>query len=476
MRRNIIRGLFILIAFAGTVPAANGRENWSLQQCVKYAIEHNISIRQDSLNARLAKYTLYQSQMNVYPQISASGGYGRNFGRSVNPTTNQFVDQSYNYVSASAVANEVIFSGLQVKNTILKNKYSLYASLADLDQLKSDVSLNVANQFLAVLLAYEQIHISENQVSLSKVQLDQTKAFADAGRLPELNVAQLESQLATDSSTLINAIANYNATVLDLKSLLNLDMAEKFDVQIPDVEPTGELIVANLDPEDIFKTARDHFGSVKSSELKVKSATAGLDAARGGLYPQISLAGQMGTNWANNYQSYTYKYDTAAIGVVQNSTHDAVLGIEPVAQYSTMPLGRQFSNNFRQLLSLNVNIPIFNNWQTRYSIKQSQINLETQRLNQYNTDLTLKQNVYKAHNNAMNSIEKYKAAKKADAAAIRALDFAKKRYDLGLTSTVDFLVTQNQAFVAASNLIIAKYNLVFNLKVIDYYLGKEIKL
>jgi len=125
---------------------------------------------------------------------------------------------------------------------------------------------------------------------------------------------------------------------------------------------------------------------------------------------------------------------------------------------------------------LNVNIPIFNNWQTRYSIKQSQINLETQRLNQYNTDLTLKQNVYKAHNNAMNSIEKYKAAKKADAAAIRALDFAKKRYDLGLTSTVDFLVTQNQAFVAASNLIIAKYNLVFNLKVIDYYLGKEIKL
>ena len=143
---------------------------------------------------------------------------------------------------------------------------------------------------------------------------------------------------------------------------------------------------------------------------------------------------------------------------------------------TSMPLNQQISNNFRQLLSFNLNVPIFNGWQSKLMVKQAEINLETQRLNKYSAELTLKQNVFKAQNNATNSIEKYKAAKRANDAAARALDFAKKRYDLGLTSTVDFLVTQNSAFAAASNLSIAKYDLVFKLKVIDYYLGKELKM
>ena len=123
-----------------------------------------------------------------------------------------------------------------------------------------------------------------------------------------------------------------------------------------------------------------------------------------------------------------------------------------------------------------MNVPILNGWQSQYAIRQARINLETQELNEYNAELTLKQNVYKAHNNALNSIQKYYAAKRADEAAKRALDFATKRYDLGLTSTVDLLVTQNSAFTAAANLALAKYDLIFKLKVIDYYLGKELKL
>jgi outer membrane protein len=453
-------------------------DTWSLEQCVQYGVSHNISIKQDSLTAKLAHYTLLQSQLSQLPVVSANGGYGRSFGRSVDPTSNQFVDADYNFLSASANGNLLVFGWMQVRNTIAKNKYSLEASIADLDQLKDDVSLNIANSFLSTLLAKEQVNVSRNQVSLSQAQLEQTKAFTDAGRLPELNVAQLESQVASDSSNLITAIASYNSAVLDLKTLLNLDFSIPLSVKVPDIEAEEQHKVSVMDPENIYQVARTHFGSVKGSLLRVSSAEKSLAAAKGGLYPQFSINYQAGTNFASNYQSYQYTNQLLGytpIGFV-SPTRDTVY--QPIYKTLTpmIPFGTQLSDNFRQTLMFNINIPLFNSWQSQYSVRQAKINLASMQLNEYNAELTLKQNVYRAHNNAIGSIQKYYAAKRAAEAARRALDFAKKRYDLGLTSTVDLLVTQNSDFVAASNLVGAKYDLIFKLKVIDYYLGKELKL
>lgn len=476
--------LAILISFSflchnASAQAGNIEDNvWSLQRCVQYAIQHNISIKQDSLTARLARYTLQQSRLSQLPVLSAGGSYGQSFGRSVNPTTNQFEDANYNFVGATGNGNLLLFGWMQVRNTIARNRYMLEASLADLDQLKDDISVNVANGFLAALLDKEQIDASANQVKLSKAQLDQTRAFAEAGRLPELNVAQLESQLATDSASLINSIANYNSAILDLKTLLNLDFDVPFTIHVPDVEPSEEVAVSAMLPEDIYKKARLHFGSIKGSELRVTSAEKGLAAARGSLYPQFSLGYQVGTNWASNFYSYQQTNQLLGlepIGVTQHSLDTVYSPVYRTAT-SSIPFGTQLNNNLRQTVSLGVNIPIFNSWQGQYAVRQAKINLAQQQLNEYNAELTLKQNVYKAHNNALNSIQKYYAAKRAYEASARALDFATKRYNLGLTSTVDLLVTQNQAFAAQSNMISAKYDLIFKLKVVDYYLGKELKL
>lgn len=475
----IITGSLLLSATAHAQTAGDIDNKWPLQRCVQFAIDHNISIKQDSLNARMARYTLQQSRLSQLPSASATGSYGRSFGRSINPTTNQFIDADYNFLSASANANALLFGWNQVRNTIEKNRYSLMASLADLDQLKDDVSLNVANSFLTAVLAQEQINISRNQVGLSKAQLDQTRAFAEAGRLPELNVAQLESQLASDSATLINSIANYNAAVLDLKALLNMDFSEPFNIEVPQVAVTDQLTVQATQPDDIFQKARQRFGSIKGSQMRVSAAEKGLYAAKGGLYPQLSLGYQLGTNYTTNYQNVASTRDT----VLPNGSF-VYAGTTPVPVYQLVqiptivntPFGDQFKNNIRHSVFLSLNVPIFNGWQSQYAVRQAKINLATQQLNLYSAELTLKQNVYKAHNNALNSIQKYYAAMRADEAAKRALDFARKRYELGLTSTVDLLVTQNSEFTTAANLAIAKYDLIFKMKVIDYYLGKELKL
>jgi len=480
--RYFVSCIMIAVALLLHVPcgAQQNGNVWTLQDCVQFAIEHNISIKQDSINARQAKYTLRQTQLSQLPTVNASGSYGRSFGRSINPATNQFVDGDYNFLNPSGTANLVLFGWLQVRNSIERNKYSLQASIADLDQLKDDVSINVANSFLNVLLLQEQVHVSENQVSVSKAQLEQTQAFVTSGRLPELNNAQLESQLATDSSNLITAISNYNAAILDLKTLLNLDFGTPFNIQVPDMQVGDQLLVTNMQPEEIFQKALTHFGAIKASELRVKAADKNVAAAKGALYPQLSVGYQIGTTYATNYQQVgSYQTSLQPSGFFNNTSSghiDTVFSPYSIPTLVNTPFGTQFQNNFRQTVFLNLNVPIFNGWQAQYNVKQAKINLETQQLNEYNAALTLKQNVYKAHNNAINSIQKFYAAQRAADAAQRALDFAKKRYDLGLTSTVDLLVTQNSAFAASSNLVGAKYDLIFKLKVIDYYLGKELKL
>ncbi|HXS35654.1 MAG TPA: TolC family protein [Flavipsychrobacter sp.] len=473
----------IVACFVLKTPVASAQDDvWSLQRCVQYAIDHNISIQQDILNKRLAKYTLLQSQLSQLPSVNATPAYGRSFGRSIDPTTNQFADNSYDFAGFSGTANLVVFGWFATRNTIAKNKYSLQASQADLDQLKDDVSLNVATGYLRALQSQEQINVSQKQVALSMAQLDQTKSFANSGRLPELNVAQLESQVASDSANLITAIANYTAAILDLKTLLNLDFDAPFTILAPDVKVADQISVSNMKPEDIFAEAKKHFGSIRSSELKVTAAEKGVSAAKGALYPQLNFTAQYGTNWASTYEQVTegtsivYNPIVFFTNLGPNAQADTIYQPAHQPVLTPVPFGKQLNNNFRQTYQVSLNIPIFNGWQSQYAVRQAKYNLATQQLNEYQAELTLKQDVYKAYNDAINSIQKYYAAVRASDAAQRALDFAKKRYDLGLTNTVDYLVTQNTQYSAESNMLSAKYDLIFKLKVIDYYLGKELKL
>ena len=470
--RSIFPAIFIVLSQSSL--AQDKGDVWTLQRCVQYALDHNITIQQNVLNERLAKLTLQQSQLAQLPNANVTGSYGRSNGRSIDPVTNAFVDAGYNFTSLSGSANVLVFGWFQQRNLISKNKWSLEAAKADLDQLKDDVSLNVATGFLRALLAEEQITVNAKQVELSKAQLAQTNRFADVGRVPELNVAQLESQVATDSANLISAISNYNSAILDLKALLNLDFAVPFNLQAPDVKVADQVKISSMVPEEIYAEAQKHFGSIRGAQDRLTAAQKGSWAARAGLLPQLSIGGQLGTNYASTAKTSTKIGETpTAVGYIGT---DTLYQSVPVYSFANTPLSKQLDNNFRQTLSLNLNIPLFNGWQAQYNARQAKINIANQELNITQAELTLKQNVYKAYNDAVNSIQKYYAALHAAQAAERAQDFAKKRYDLGLTSAVDYLITQNTQYSAEANLVSSKYDLIFKLKVIDYYLGKELKL
>jgi outer membrane protein len=486
MLRRIL-SLTLLLAFPVLAGASSEEDTWTLERCVAYALSHNISIQQSVLNERLAALTLKQSRLSQLPNLNASTGYGISYGRSIDPTTNQFVDGHYNFSSIGAQADVLLFGWFQKRNTISRNDLTHQAAQSDLDQLKDDVSLNVATGFLRALLAKEQIGVAQKQVDLSVQQLSQTKKFEEAGRVPQLNVAQLSSQVASDSATLISAIADYNASLLDLKALLNLDFEVPFAIAPPDVDVTSLYELTNYSAANVYDEARKHFGSVRGANLRVESAEKAYKAAKGTLWPQLSLNAQAGSNYATTYKDYGTPYirDTQTVGFVDvgnviNLPGAFVLPVNApdyaVPVLGTTPYGTQLSNNFRHTYSINLSIPIFNGWNAESSVRQSKISVESQKLARYNTELKLKQDVYKAVNDARSSLQKYQAAARAADAAREAFSFAEKRYDLGLTNIVEYLTIQNNQFRADAALVSAKYDLIFRLKVIDYYLGRTLKL
>jgi outer membrane protein len=482
MKLRLAIVLFIAIFPFTTFSQSQEKQYWSLQDAIKYALQHNISIKQNELNKRLAALRLQQSQLAQLPNLNTSVAYGRSFGRSVDPTSNQFVNSNYGFLSMNGSADVLLFGWFQKRNTIKSNKYALEATKADLEQLQNDVSLNVATGYLRAILAQQQIKISEKQVGLSKAQLDQTRKFVAAGRLPELNAKQLEAQLANDSATLINNIATYNSAIIDMKALLNLDFTTPFEIVAPEIVIEDQIKLNDLQPEMIYEAAAKNFGSIRSSEMNVQAARKKTTAAKGARLPQLSLSAQSGTNYASTYKEITgYSLNgfqpngAYAVDTVSLKPYPVY---QPVIQYHTQPISleKQLHNNFRQTISLALNIPIFNGWQAQFNLRQARINQFTNELNKEQVALNLKQNVYKAYNDAYNAVQKYQAAQHAASAAQEAFEFAQKRYELGLTNTVEYLTTQNTQFASESNLQSAKYDLIFKLKVIDYYLGKTLQL
>lgn len=454
---------------------------WTLQRSIRYAVDNNLDIKQSVLNERLAHLQQQQSLLAMLPSVQAGTNVGRSYGRSIDPTTNQFITAGYTFAGATGNVDVLLFGWFQKQNTLAQNKLLSKAASADLSQLKDDISLNVATAFLRVLMAREQIHVSESQVQYSLKQREQTEYFVKAGRSPELDLAQMQAQVATDSSGYFTALATYQQSVLDMKAIMNFEISASFIPVAPEVDniPIGEL--ATLTPEQVFASAKDHFGSIRSNQLKIEASRKALAVAKGNLYPQLSLSGQFGTNFASSYKEPTGDYTLNGY----NPNGDYVdIGGQKVPVYTpsisattrNVPFWDQYSNNFRQTYLLNLSIPLFNGWSSRTAVNRSKVDVQSKEIGLEQARLKLKQDVYKAYYDAMAAVQKHYATVRAEEASTRAYSYAQKRYELGLMNALELLTTQNTAFKAKADALSAKYDLLFKLKVIDYYLGKEIKL
>jgi outer membrane protein len=455
------------------------QDKWDLRRCVDYAIANNISVKQADVQARIAKLTLNQSQLAQIPTLTFGTGLGINSGRFQNPATFQLVTQTTFDNNLALQSSVTVFNGFYLQRTKDANRFSWQASLASTDKLKNDISLNVANAYLQVLLADQTTAASLGQLRLSQNQLDLTRKQVRAGTLPELNAAELESQVAQDSSTYITAQGNTIQAVLNLKAYMDLDASVPFVVDTPPVDSIPIEQLADLQPETVYALALANQPLQKMDALQIQSARQTMLATKGAMLPVVSLYGNLGSNYVNTpgQAAVPFSFLDTVGHVVGSGTPvtNPAIGYN-VVNTKAQGYFTQLNNFFSQSIGLNISIPILNNGILRTNYAKSKLSLRNQELQRDQDNLTLKQNIYQAYTAAVTALQKLEANKITIAATGKSFDYAQKRYSVGMLNTIDLLTNQNNFFNARINLLSSQFDYVFKMKVLEFYKGLGIKL
>ncbi len=453
---------------------------YTLQQCIQYAIAHNITLQQNELSIKNTAITTLQNKYSLYPTVNADVSNGFSFGRSIDPTSNSFINQGYYYNGFGIGANMLLFGWFGKKYQYQASQLDLAAAKEQYKQLQNDIALNIATGYLRILLAKEQVNINIAQLKTDEDQLSFTQKKVNAGALPPLNAAQLQTQVAADSANLVNSQLDVNAALLDLKAFLNMDMNTTFDITTPSL-PVENLLLLNTYPtaQQIFEVAKSKRPAIEANKFKQQSAEKQLQVAQAAKYPQVTIGANLGSNYASTVKKITGLTYAGEEPIGNVKFGDSLIPItRPNYNYTTaiVPLFSQYGNNIRQTVNTGISIPIFNGYANKLSIERAKLNIEATTLAQTAEINTLQQNVFKAYNDAQSGVQKLQAAKSNVQAAQLALDYAIKRYNAGLLATQEYTSQQNTLNRAKINELLSKYDYIFKLKILDFYLGKEISL
>jgi outer membrane protein len=468
--------LIALLVLTGT---AQAQEKWGLLKCIEHAMANNISIKQIDLQRKIAELDLKQSKLGQIPSLNFSGGPSFNNGRNQDPTTFSLITQSYLSANMQLQSSADIFNWFSKKNTIAANEWELQAAKASTDKLKNDIALSVANLYLQVLLGMEQEKIAGIQLQQSQAQLSNTRKLVDAGALPELNASELEAQVARDSSTVITSKGAVIQNILSLKAFMAIDAATAFEIETPPADKIFVEKIADLQPESVYALAMANMPQQRVNDFKIKAAQKNSAAARGGLYPTISAFGSLGSRYNSRSEEVTGStLINPPIGKVTVGTVDySVYRTNPFPEYSynKQPFFSQINQNFNQAIGLSIRIPIFNGYNNRTIYEKSKITIINQQLQKELDDQTLKQDIYKAYNAAVVALEKLNAGKKSMETAERTLNFAQKRFEVGMMTTFELITNQNNLFRARLENALNQFDYVFKMKVLEFYKGQGLK-
>lgn len=449
MRISRITGVILILLFAN-ISSAVAQDTWSLQRCVDYALQNNLTVKQQVVQKRLSDLTLQQSRLQMIPGFSGNTNAGYSDGRAASLGDNQYVNQSVFSASGAINMQANLFSWFYQQRTIAANRLDVQSNSFLLEKARNDLAFNVATAFLQILLNIQTVNVNEENVRLTNSNLDNTRKLVIAGSVPESNQADLEAQLAQDSTNLVTAQNNVILSILQIKAYLNLGFEIPFQPEVP--ANIGSLPLAPLQemaPEMVYSAALSNYPLVKSDALKIQSATKAYQAAKAQLYPSLSIGGNINTYYANNYYDQQGKL---------LSFHD------------------QINNTYKKSIGLTLTVPMFNGWQQRTTVAKAKINVYSQELIRDLDNQKLRQDIYTAHANAVAALQKYNASSTGVMAAQKAYDFATKRFNLGLMNTIDYITTQSKLFRAQVDKVSAQYDYIFKMKLLEFYRDQKISL
>jgi outer membrane protein len=438
----LLTGIYFMFS-AFMVSAQN---TWSLQECIGYALENNIQIKQQGLNTQYNENLVHQAKSDRLPNLNAGASNNYSFGRSLN---NENVYENVNSTALNGYiqSNVTVFNGFTLQNTVKQNELDLKAALHDMQKAKDDLILNVAASYLEILFAEELTLIAEAQVEVTRQQIERTQKLVDAGSLARGALLEIEAQLAREELQLVNDQNRVQLAYLSLFQLLELPVEKSFTIEKPRL-PEIKANVTMLNSFDVFNNAMNVRPEIKAAQLRVESARRQLDIAKGYNYPTLSF----GANYNNQYFN------------ILNS------------EMPQLSFNEQLKSNSRYGFGLSLNIPIFNRFQVKNGISNAKLQIADYEYRLQTARNVLRKDIEQAYTNAVAALNKYISSEKAVKSTEEAFRYAEEKFNVGMMNTVEYNQSKNYLTVAQSELLQARYEYIFRAKILDFYNGVPIEL
>lgn len=440
-RLQIITMIFLVqIMFAQTEDTSTTKI-WTLQDCIAYAIENNITLKNAALNKSQADVAYLKAKSSRLPNLFGSVSQSFTNGNSIDPITSDYVSDQIHSTNVGLNSSVTLFQGNQINNQVAQKKLLVNQSLFLEEEVRNNIRLSVLENYLQILHAKEGVTIAENNLISTEKEVERAKARLDAGTIALNDYTEAQSQAATNKYTVINAKNIYQQYIIALKQLLELDPTT--DMEIQPLDDSTDFSTIPLNKVAIYNKALGILPEVKASDLGVEASEKELNIAKGGYLPILSLTSSVGTGYTS----------------INNNT-----------------FSNQFNVNFNQRIGLSLSIPIFNRNETKAAVKIAEINIEKAKIAKQTTEKEIYLKIETAYQNALSSQEQLIAAETSMKAAKQSYNLAKKKYELGGLSTTDLVISQNTYTSAQQDYLQAKYLNILYRQLLEFYQGNAITL
>ena len=429
---KVIKILAFLLSFA----TLQAQQIWSLEDCINHALTNNISLKQSELSIEINESTYLQSKMQLLPSVNISNSFNKNQGRYVDRVTNTFVEDISSTLNISYSSNLTLFNGFKNINQIKKAANELLKSQYDLESAKNELISTIALSYLQILFNEELYLTAEKQRNLTEVQESRIKTLLDAGSIARGELLNIQSQSALEEQQLIQAENQLNLSKLQLAQLLEIQNHEKLKLVAENIVVPNINLKNNINND--YNTALKIQSSVIAAELAVNSSIYNLKIAKSNSFPTLSLGHSTSTLYSDRYVDL-FKFN------------------------------EQLDENLAGAVFLNLNIPIFNNWTVRTAVRQSEIQIKNSRLTAQQTKNSLRKNMEQAYADQLAAYKRNQAAKKAVLAFKESFAYITNRYELGMVNSYEFNESKNNLIKAESDELQAKYDLIFKIKLYEFY-------
>ena len=472
MEKRSFLSLIVMLVCSITIQAQS--KKWTLEECVTYAIQNNISIKQSELDSKMALIDKKSAVGRFLPSLNASASHSWNIGLNQDITTGLLQNKTTQFTSAGANVGIDIYSGLQNQNTLRKANLSIVAAKYQLVKMKEDIALNVANAFLQVLFNKENLKVQKEQLRINEKQYARSEELVKAGSIPRGDLLDVKATLALNNQNVITAENSLLISKLSLSHLLQLKDFENFDV-VDDTDVKDENNIMAQTPSAIYEKAFEGRTELKIARTNLEIAEKNVAIAKGAFQPTLQ-----GFYSFNSRVAYSDRVTgvipnasnpTSIVGFVEGTNQNVLSPNFTRVLGNPAPFFDQFNTNKGQSFGMQLSVPVFNGFSARNNVERSKVSLERSKIAVEQQNLDLQRNVYTAFADAKGALNAYESSVAALEARQGAYNYATEKYSVGLMNSFDFNQSQTLLTNAQSEVLRTKYDYIFKIKILEFYFG-----